>query len=276
MTARPPAGAAPADDQSPTPHRQAGDSPAMQAICDALWEFYCDASDEGLVAGEGRDGTVDTVSPRLASGRKLVGLIRQLDRAPVAEPPHEHACSRGGVTALQEWFDHPEVMTPYGITRGELMRRILSIREGDVVSHDDAMRSLAAPAPRPDLLSDAVVGEAYRRWEFGDRHDSAEAAGQWLRQRDNADNDTVRRIRQIFQWLASRAPTTEEARMSDRKKKFVRALAEYLASDLAHKSILCQMGKSEGRQWAELWNASPLRGYPTVDEAEKMLTEFLL
>lgn len=61
----------------------------------------------------------------------------------------------------------------------------------------------------------------------------------------------------------------------DQKKAFIRKLAEYLVGDQAHKSILLEMGTSEAMQWAELRAATPLGGYPTIDEAEGLLTKFL-
>lgn len=62
---------------------------------------------------------------------------------------------------------------------------------------------------------------------------------------------------------------------TDRKAEFVRALAEYLVGDQARKSIELEMGKESAKQWAKLRGAAPLMGYPTVEEAEKILTEFL-
>ena len=62
---------------------------------------------------------------------------------------------------------------------------------------------------------------------------------------------------------------------ADRKKAFIRRLAVFLAGDQARKSIELQMGKPSAREWAELRDLTPLFGYPTVDEAESQLTEFL-
>jgi hypothetical protein len=65
--------------------------------------------------------------------------------------------------------------------------------------------------------------------------------------------------------------------MSDkeRKQRFIKALAEFLVEDQAHKSILLEIGAKEGKQWAKLRGETPLFGYPTVEEAEEQLTEFL-
>lgn len=61
----------------------------------------------------------------------------------------------------------------------------------------------------------------------------------------------------------------------DRKKRFIRQLAEYLVGDQAKKSIELEMGKESAQQWSALRSTTPLSGYPTVDEAEEVLTDFL-
>jgi hypothetical protein len=61
----------------------------------------------------------------------------------------------------------------------------------------------------------------------------------------------------------------------DKKKKFICALAEYLVKDQARKSVELQFGKDSAKEWSELRSTTPLFGYPTVEEAEKTLTEFL-
>lgn len=65
--------------------------------------------------------------------------------------------------------------------------------------------------------------------------------------------------------------------MNERKKAFIRALAEYLAGpQQVRKSLeLLQASKTNAKEWAALRNATPLFGYPTVDEAEIELTKFL-
>jgi hypothetical protein len=63
--------------------------------------------------------------------------------------------------------------------------------------------------------------------------------------------------------------------MIDRKKAFIRELAEFLAGNSARKSIELQMGKESAKEWATLRAASPLVGWVGVDEAEAQLTEFL-
>lgn len=76
-----------------------------------------------------------------------------------------------------------------------------------------------------------------------------------------------------------RKVTTERTGFSSEKltlkRAFVRTLAEYLAGDQAIKSIMLQMGKPDAQQWARLRATTPLFGYPTVDDAEKQLAEWL-
>ena len=59
------------------------------------------------------------------------------------------------------------------------------------------------------------------------------------------------------------------------KTEFIRKLAEYLVDDQAKKSILLGMGDKNAALWAAIRDTIPLHGYPTVDEAEAVLTEFL-
>ena len=62
----------------------------------------------------------------------------------------------------------------------------------------------------------------------------------------------------------------------DRKSAFIRQLAVYLAGNQAEMSIRLQMGRADAQAWAALRDETPLRGYPTVDEAEAQLREWLL
>lgn len=62
--------------------------------------------------------------------------------------------------------------------------------------------------------------------------------------------------------------------MKDRNA-FVKALAVFLAGNQAEMSILLQLGRAEGERWRELRRATPLAGYPTVEQAEQELREFL-
>jgi len=59
------------------------------------------------------------------------------------------------------------------------------------------------------------------------------------------------------------------------KELFVRELAKYLCEGQAGKSIKLEMGQPEAKQWAALRGTTPLVGYPTVEEAEKRLAEWL-
>jgi len=64
--------------------------------------------------------------------------------------------------------------------------------------------------------------------------------------------------------------------MNERKKVFIRVLAEYLAGpQQVRKSLELQAGKASAKEWAALRDATPLFGYPSVDEAEAELTRFL-
>jgi hypothetical protein len=67
----------------------------------------------------------------------------------------------------------------------------------------------------------------------------------------------------------------EPARDADLKKKFIKRLAEYLVKDQAKKSIQLEMGSFDAKEWAALRSLTPLNGYPTVEEAERILMEFL-
>ena len=63
----------------------------------------------------------------------------------------------------------------------------------------------------------------------------------------------------------------------DNRKLFIRALADYLAgTNAVGMSIGLQIGKPEAKVWAKLRGLTPLFGYPTVEEAEKILDDFLV
>jgi len=59
------------------------------------------------------------------------------------------------------------------------------------------------------------------------------------------------------------------------KEKFIKAMAKYLVGSSAEKSIKLQMETKEGKEWAEILNTTPIFGWKTTDEAEKILTDFL-
>ncbi len=62
---------------------------------------------------------------------------------------------------------------------------------------------------------------------------------------------------------------------NDRKAAFVRALAVLLVGDQAMQSMKLEMGDVGAQKWAALRGTTPLMGYPTVEEAEKQLAEWL-
>lgn len=73
-------------------------------------------------------------------------------------------------------------------------------------------------------------------------------------------------------------------RLDTPKARFIRKLAEFLADNTAGKSIeLALEGKrpklapmtSWAKEWAALYGAASVRGWSTVEEVEKHLTEFL-
>lgn len=63
------------------------------------------------------------------------------------------------------------------------------------------------------------------------------------------------------------------------RKAFVKELAKFLVGDQASKSISLEArGQLTGewaRAWADLRQRTPLSGYPTVEEAERTLSDFL-
>lgn len=65
----------------------------------------------------------------------------------------------------------------------------------------------------------------------------------------------------------------------DQKALFIKALAKFLAGDQAKKGIMLQMPNAVAysvvSEWAELRGCTPLFGYQTVEEAEKILTKWL-
>lgn len=62
----------------------------------------------------------------------------------------------------------------------------------------------------------------------------------------------------------------------DRRYKFITILAEYLAgTNQAEMSIKLQTGHPEALRWRKMRAASPLFGYPSVEEAAVQLDSFL-
>ena len=65
-------------------------------------------------------------------------------------------------------------------------------------------------------------------------------------------------------------------RLAEKRKAFVKELAFYLAGRQVEMSIRLQRdGSIEARQWARLRGTTPLLGYPTEQEAEDQLNDFL-
>lgn len=59
------------------------------------------------------------------------------------------------------------------------------------------------------------------------------------------------------------------------KKIFLKRLTKYLVFNQAFKSMELQMGKESANEWADLRGSTPLFGYPSVEEAEQILGEWL-
>jgi hypothetical protein len=60
------------------------------------------------------------------------------------------------------------------------------------------------------------------------------------------------------------------------KDEFIKALAEFLVNDQGLKSIQLEVGGTFAKEWAHLRSTTPLFGYPTVEEAEQVLRDWLL
>jgi len=66
-----------------------------------------------------------------------------------------------------------------------------------------------------------------------------------------------------------------------RKTAFIKQLAHFLVADQAGKSVMLEIEAVSApvipwaREWAKLRDATPLFGYPTVEEAEAALMDFL-
>lgn len=69
------------------------------------------------------------------------------------------------------------------------------------------------------------------------------------------------------------------------KEQFIHQLAEFIAGNSAAKSIMLEVETKTPRpypmpnfakEWAVLASSTPVRGWVSVEEAEKILREFLL
>jgi len=73
----------------------------------------------------------------------------------------------------------------------------------------------------------------------------------------------------------------EEDAAVERKARFIKSLAQFLAGDQAKKSILLDPrmagspAHSLAKEWADLRSWSPIFGWGTVEEAEKQLSKWL-
>ena len=59
------------------------------------------------------------------------------------------------------------------------------------------------------------------------------------------------------------------------KENFIKVLAKFLTEDQVKKSIYLQMKDPGAEEWAKLRGATPLFGYPSIEESEEILKEFL-
>jgi hypothetical protein len=62
----------------------------------------------------------------------------------------------------------------------------------------------------------------------------------------------------------------------EHKRRFIKQLAVFLAGDSARKSIELQMKRQSAVEWSDLRSTTPLSGWVTVEDAEKILEDFLL
>lgn len=69
------------------------------------------------------------------------------------------------------------------------------------------------------------------------------------------------------------APVVDE--LAKRKAAFIHEIAEFLTKDQAKWSIKLAMGSEDAVRWSRLRSLTPLMGYPTLEEAEELLTRFL-
>lgn len=62
---------------------------------------------------------------------------------------------------------------------------------------------------------------------------------------------------------------------NDSKRRFVHQLAVFLAGDQVRMSIELEMGTPLAEAWVALRRETPLSGYPTLEQAEEQLADFL-
>lgn len=63
----------------------------------------------------------------------------------------------------------------------------------------------------------------------------------------------------------------------EKKQQFIKQLAHFLCGKhTAMTSIELEMGKPSAKQWADLRQTTPIFGWLTEKEGEKVLTDFLM
>ena len=66
----------------------------------------------------------------------------------------------------------------------------------------------------------------------------------------------------------------EENLGRERKRRFIRAIAEYISGDAGRKSIDLEMCNKYANEWARVRGASPILCTTDIDETEKQLREY--
>lgn len=79
-----------------------------------------------------------------------------------------------------------------------------------------------------------------------------------------------------YEGAGHEAASAEVSAENERLTAFVRGLARYLVANQAMQSIRLEAGDRGAQEWAALRALTPLFGYPTVDEAEQRLSDWLL
>ena len=66
----------------------------------------------------------------------------------------------------------------------------------------------------------------------------------------------------------------KKKQIETRRSQFIHELAIYLVQDQAIQSIKLEMNNPEAKIWQKIRCSTPLFGYPTVEEAEKVLDDW--
>ncbi len=67
------------------------------------------------------------------------------------------------------------------------------------------------------------------------------------------------------------AQVSANDKIKQRRLEFIRAIAEYLTSDMGAKSIRLSMGNLDAKAWAKAFQSAGCHGWPTTDEAEEAI-----